>query len=754
METQIKVKKSHRQLLIYIDPGFLENLGHYMNFALNIRDEAKKRDVEMWHLVNLNVSDKIAGALNLERVFPFKAYVDEQDKNQQAVVFQTFTSVMQAILNRLIEPSYTDADISLFMYTSHPIYFYALTNILNDQKYAQFKLKAHLNLFYVNNIFCLGYPYREYETMLHRISSAMERYDPFHKIRLYSDSLRTINIYAPYFNRPLILLPLPLTKGFAESPQVQTLTTKQITIGFFGYAHQKQGYHLVTRLYKHFYGKTHYDHVKFIIRHLNHSVLGLSFNPEIRECHDYFRMQTKNVFHISEHFSQNDYEQLLTMPDVVLIPHSRQLYPVQTSGLFVDCLKKGKIVVVPADTWMADQLMEFGSGEMFESDNPASFISAVEKIVNNIDHYKKNANRKISQFCAFHSAKNLFDTLEIGTSCKKFHPIKMSPQSPLDENKSAVQEFALCANTCSISDKNSSQDRVEILSLEFLDKNRECADFVYREKKRLGSGLGWHYILDISWILKNICDLPRGSIVLDAGAGNGLLQFLLAELGFKVISVDFSPRTPPQICKQIWNIIPIDSGFDYDNEYIRHLKATYPGGHRSFQSSPDILTSEDLENILYTSDNSLIYYRCDFTDMRLIRDDWIDCVVSVSALEHNEHESVKKAVQEFLRVLKPQHKMLLTVSAALTRDWYHEPSKGWCYSEETLKRLFQLPHNTPSNFSQREAIFASLRKPNNELHRNLERFYFQSGNNGMPWGIWNPQYLPVGILKFKSGKIN
>lgn len=293
------------------------------------------------------------------------------------------------------------------------------------------------------------------------------------------------------------------------------------------------------------------------------------------------------------------------------------------------------------------------------------------------------------------------------------------------------------------------QDSIELLSTEFLDENREIVDFVYSEKKRFGSGLGWHYILDISWILKNMSDLPQGSVVLDAGAGNGLLQFLLAELGFKVISVDFSPRIPPPNCANFWKIIFMDNGIDYDNEYIKHLKKNYPAGHLPMQQQVAALTPEDLEKALHSTDNALIYYRSDFTDMRLIRDNLVDCVVSVSALEHNEHTVASRAVQELTRVLKPEHKMLLTVSASLTDDWYHEPSKGWCYSEKTLKNLFNLPHDTPSNFSQKEAIFEKLKKPDNELHRNLEKFYFQSGENGMPWGIWNPQYLPVGILRVK-----
>jgi hypothetical protein len=38
---------------------------------------------------------------------------------------------------------------------------------------------------------------------------------------------------------------------------------------------------------------------------------------------------------------------------------------------------------------------------------------------------------------------------------------------------------------------------------------------------------------------------------------------------------------------------------------------------------------------------------------------------------------------------------------------------------------------------------------NAELKNNLASFYFKSGENGMPWGEWNPEYQPVGVCKVK-----
>ncbi len=123
------------------------------------------------------------------------------------------------------------------------------------------------------------------------------------------------------------------------------------------------------------------------------------------------------------------------------------------------------------------------------------------------------------------------------------------------------------------------KDGIEILSIGLMDEHKNLVDMIYGLSNKLGIGLGWHYVLDIVWIILNIRDLPKGSIVLDAGAGNGLLQCVLAGLGYKVISADFSSRTPPESLRNNWNIIEVDDGVDYDNEYISQLKENFPDAY-------------------------------------------------------------------------------------------------------------------------------------------------------------------------------
>ena len=148
------------------------------------------------------------------------------------------------------------------------------------------------------------------------------------------------------------------------------------------------------------------------------------------------------------------------------------------------------------------------------------------------------------------------------------------------------------------------------------------------------------------------------------------------------------------------------------------------------------------------SPGQVLIYNQDLENLVDIPDGALEAVVAVSALEHNQPEGLQRVVAEIMRVLKPGGRLLATLGAHRDQDWWHAPSSGWCYSEASLRRLFALDPDASSNYDCYDELFASL-CANAELREGLAEFYFRSGENGMPWGRWDPQYLPVGVLKIK-----
>ena len=290
---------------------------------------------------------------------------------------------------------------------------------------------------------------------------------------------------------------------------------------------------------------------------------------------------------------------------------------------------------------------------------------------------------------------------------------------------------------------------IELLHTGLLEEHRGLVRELRSLSESLDIPLGWHYILDLVWILSKAVDVADRTI-LDAGAGWGLLQWVLAERGSTVISVDRNSRSDPgERLRRRFRLCGLTAG-DLKSATIRetwadarargYILASYRAGRRAVQLLRYCLSS--------MAPGQVLFHKADLAHLTSLATASVDVVVSVSAIEHNELDTVGAVVDELMRVLKPGGRLLATVSATRDADFWHQPSRGWCLTEQTLRKVFHLGSETPSNFSEYDDRFAEL-VASNELRNHLAQFYFDSGNNGMPWGVWDPQYHPVGILMTK-----
>jgi ubiquinone/menaquinone biosynthesis C-methylase UbiE len=294
-------------------------------------------------------------------------------------------------------------------------------------------------------------------------------------------------------------------------------------------------------------------------------------------------------------------------------------------------------------------------------------------------------------------------------------------------------------------------DTLELLPVSLLDNHSIIVHGFKEVSILLNIGLGWHYLLDLSWAAQQL-NPTHGMQVMDAGAGRGIMQWWLAEQGVEVISADRqSRRNLPMRFKQRYQI---QGWRKKDLAQIPNLYDFLPSlSPRRWHLYPQkLITSlRQLRCKTETSSDSgtVFIYNHDLKSMTDIPDESVDAVVSISALEHNPPDDLRAVVKELMRVLKPGGKLIATLGAAKDQDWFHEPSKGWCYTEATLRDIFELNPDCSSNYDQYDELFEALCNCT-ELRENLADFYFKSGNNGMPWGKWDPKYQPVGVVKVKN----
>jgi len=271
-----------------------------------------------------------------------------------------------------------------------------------------------------------------------------------------------------------------------------------------------------------------------------------------------------------------------------------------------------------------------------------------------------------------------------------------------------------------------------------------------RVSEQLGVFLGWHYLLDLCWAAQQLVQVPKMRVI-DAGAATGIMQWWLAEQGVDVISVDRLSRRNLPVCFR--RRYRVQGWRDEDLRLKPSLRDFLPPrSPRQWHRYPGKLVASlghwTGRPEIGAGAGTVTIYNQDLASMPDIRDNSIDAVVSISALEHNPPDKMRACVVELMRVLKPGGKLIATLGAAKEEDWFHELSKGWCYTQATIHCIFDLPADCPSNYERYDELFEALRDCI-ELRDNLASFYFKSGNNGMPWGIWDPKYQPVGVVKVK-----
>jgi len=299
--------------------------------------------------------------------------------------------------------------------------------------------------------------------------------------------------------------------------------------------------------------------------------------------------------------------------------------------------------------------------------------------------------------------------------------------------------------------------------VDLLEQNRPVVDELKKLARTLRLEFGWHYLLDLSWVIANLGagetgfatpTAIQGKQIMDAGAGTGILQWYLADKGATVYSVDRLSRAalPPRFRRRFRVQGLRERDLSPLGEAFRQI-LDRPIRGPIYRQGAARLTALAREAAGYLSPvqsaGQVRVYNQDLTDLTEIADNTLDAIVAISSLEHNTPEGLEQVVAELMRVLKPGGVLLATLTAGRDQDWWHAASSGWCYTDASLRKLFRLPAQTPSNYTQYDELFRAL-KDCAELRDNLARFYYQAADKGMPQGVWNPEYQPVGVCKRKN----
>lgn len=253
-------------------------------------------------------------------------------------------------------------------------------------------------------------------------------------------------------------------------------------------------------------------------------------------------------------------------------------------------------------------------------------------------------------------------------------------------------------------------NRIELLHASLLCDEGKLQELT-RWLRAMDRPNGWHYDLDHIWTLHELATagIKPGATIVDAGAGQGIMQYVLAARGYNVISLDFSPRTPPARTRGIFRIVGEgDAVITYKHSYMTFINyGTTPAEGlgkrltlRKLRKIPELpgrffrtarsYFSHLRERFLRNHDQygQITYVRAPFHDVPL-ESGSADAVISISAIEHADIQLFDSNIKSLLRLLKPGAPMLLTTSATPEQQsTYDRKVSGWCFSRSSLADYF------------------------------------------------------------------
>ena len=314
------------------------------------------------------------------------------------------------------------------------------------------------------------------------------------------------------------------------------------------------------------------------------------------------------------------------------------------------------------------------------------------------------------------------------------------------------------------------EDVAKLLDSKLLENKIELNVIDYWLKV-LNRPQGWHYDLDIIWILKELekNNINKGATILDAGAGLGITQFILSYLGYNVISLDFSDRKLPNFARNIFDIKIINnSQFNYEHEYMNFVKYNAENRVNKIEEVNSYSFFTKLKNIfvnqIYRSRNYFYYLseisksnssygkitfiRAAFHNIQL-EENSVDAVISVSAIEHADKNLLRENLNEFRRVVKDSGPILISTSANddLLQDTYHTKTKGICFSKKSVADFGENLNFEDYDYSstEKDLLGSTL------FMDRIDRYYTQDPLSDFYNGKINKfPYLPVGIKIFKK----
>lgn len=357
-----------------IDPSLKDFVGHHFSYDEAVARGATAAGYRAVTLAHSEVSDAIAGTTEVLRCFRRDMWGSHPLSNHVPVRFRTafdvtmtnrdFLADLRTGLKRVPLP----AGSILFAHMIFRNQLNALADFVADEPVGGPRqvilLLRYQPAFYDNPISARAF------RKLERAAAAG------HRVRLASDSVRLAAELGALTSLPFEVMPIPHTaeEHMVSAPRAAGTPLKFVSLGN---ARDEKGFVEILSAIRLLRDSGELDGLEFQLQ-ANDAA------PDVQAAIDAFAAECPpQVTLLPRALSPEEYNAMLLGSDVVLVPYWREIYRARTSGVFLESVAAGKIVVATSDTWMSDELAQYGAGVLVDDHQPTAIVEAIRGIRRN-----------------------------------------------------------------------------------------------------------------------------------------------------------------------------------------------------------------------------------------------------------------------------------------------------------------------------------------------------------------------------------
>jgi glycosyltransferase involved in cell wall biosynthesis len=379
--------------IFYLDPGLLNNVGHYATYCRSISGELRKRGITPIVLAYKGIDPALGKELDAHPFFEkFTNWFSDGDPIcGQLNAFHIAAEATHRDLARLSDIGPTDF---VYFSSARPAQFYSailwLASLTPDRR-------PHILIEFANdpgldrtadNKLALRDPRVDPTAMLWRFSGCRLSGDISGRLHMVTFERVMSEVYSALLKHPVSTLPTMLC---AAGPVHQRGQMLPLTVSVLGVQRANKGYHLIPDVIRGLLSAN--PTVRFLV-HNSAPAQMAEQQATIREL----AAKEPRIIVDERPVEPDVWNQLLKDSDLIVCPYHPETFYASPSAVALEAVANGIPFVGPANTTVGRLVTEYGSGTVFERFEAGSILEGINRILANFDHFAKKAVESAEKF--------------------------------------------------------------------------------------------------------------------------------------------------------------------------------------------------------------------------------------------------------------------------------------------------------------------------------------------------------------------